>query len=150
MHAFEIMPQHPAISMQIGHHDAQFRRTFGGGACPGNRDITAPIRLACEPHVWKIAPLAGLDPELVNCNLAPITEGDIGAVGDANDLIPAEIAAFARPIAVTKASVGQKGDPARALEQHGDVVKHRIARSEFHIPFACDHLPVQWQGAIAM
>src|SRR5262249_48710085 len=82
MHTFEIMAQHPAISMQIGHYHAQFSRTFCSSTRPGDRNSTAPIRLAREPDVREVASLTGLDPELVNRNLAPITEGDIGVIGD--------------------------------------------------------------------
>src|SRR5689334_19445382 len=97
MHTFEIMAQHPAISVQISHQYTQFSRTLCSGARPGDRNIAAPICLAREPDVREVASLTGLDPKLVECNLAPITEGDIGVIGDANDVIPAQVAAFASP-----------------------------------------------------
>jgi site-specific DNA recombinase len=114
MHTFEIMAQHPAISVQIGHHHTQFSWTLCRGARPGDRDITAPIRLAGQTHIREVAPLARLDPKLVNCNLTAVTEGDIGVIGDANDVIPAQRTAFASPIAVTKPAIGQKGDTTSA------------------------------------
>ncbi|KPV49336.1 hypothetical protein SE17_33235 [Kouleothrix aurantiaca] len=114
VHPFQIMAQYPTIGVQIGHHNTEFSRAFCGGACPGDRDITAPIRLTGETHIRKVTPLTRLHSELVDRNLATITERDVCVIGDTNDVIPAEGSAFTSPVAVTKSAICQKGDTTSA------------------------------------
>src|SRR5262249_21300320 len=150
VHPFEIMAQHPAIGVQIGHHHTQFCRTLCRGARPGDRNSTAPIRLTREPDIREVAPLTGLDAKLVNCNLTAVTEGDIGVIGNPNNVIPAQRTAFAGPITITKPAIGQKGHASGARKQLGNMVQHGFTDRQFYQAGTRDYFPSQRQRTVAV
>jgi hypothetical protein len=116
MHALEVMAQDPTTWAQIGHHHTEF--CWAGGRCsrPGDRQIAEPIGFQRHAHAWQIAPFTVLDAQLIRSALHTTREGDHGVVGEPNDIVPVQLAAFARPIAAAEAAISQKGDSAHALE----------------------------------
>src|SRR5699024_8434288 len=65
-------------------------------------------------------------------------------------VIPVERPAFASPIAVTKSTVGKKGHSSCPLQQRCNMLKHCFTHVKRDKPFGRDHVPGQWQRAIAV
>jgi hypothetical protein len=112
--------------------------------------MAAPISILGDAHVPQIAAFTGRDAQRVRCTLPPICEGDGRGVGQANDVAPAKPLTRARPVPVAKATVSQEGDPSRAFEEHGDVVKHCITGVERDSALAGHDFPRQRQGTVAV
>jgi hypothetical protein len=142
--------QDPTTRFEVGHQHAEFGWTRFGRACPGDGKMAFPIGVLGDVHVEQVASLAGLDTQFIDATLPSVRERDGRVVGQANDVTPAQRVTLARPIAVAKAAVGQEGDPPSALEEGGDVFKHRIAAIERDVALGGHNFPRKRQGAIAM